>query len=852
MATSITLVPLRQIAPDTLPAAKKLRRSAPTINPKTIHPLCRDSDFKTCGLAGVKGITMSSYPPKRASSPGSRKLQIPGRSSGSTLSSSSNDPYSAYSRSPVREEYVSPRSSTSGVVVPISSETYITYPANSSSTRMPTTDTYSGRPRRSTLTDFDAPATLSIRRPTAAYQDSAIDSAHSPPPRTYGRDTYIKPAQTAKREHKRLYSVDDGKSAELIAETEVDPRDSHSLDTDRERGGERRSHHLIGSPTTIRGLDDGYSYTNAEGMYRDTEPRQRRRRGSVDRGLARPTITMDPDDPFEPPPRASTLREGPPPSTRGNLRDPVGSSSKERHPTYVPYNNGDGNIYDSPRRSSSARHDPVIIDVQQLRPDDKYPYRDDYDDHRESRPHDRFRDDQVEARGFGIRSASVEPPRKVEPPRQNSLDERFDSGRAVLPPPPAPVYRSELAIMQPNPRDYIPSSTSADGRHSSRDEGRRSVKEPVYERERDWDHERRRDHEHKDSIASVAPAAAAATAAAVSVGAGAALNKSNRDRNNKDRRYETEEEERRHGMRSGIPNDREDARERHYTEHDRLAGEARKRYKDPEALDPDEDYRRRVQQQELELAQHTAREPQTSDGEGRSQASERRRLRKERPRDKDSDGSASSDEGADLRPRDTRRRDRDTQLKNETSSQQHSRYDTRDKDRDGTSGRSIDLEAGAIAGAAAASTALTVPGAFSVDKDGPSRKDSKESSDSEDTKKKTENRVRIVEPSKSESPPPSQPIKSILRKPTEKFPEDPNPIREGVAPLKDAKLKDKNIPSGARWTKISRDLVNPQALSDAQERFEERQDCVIVLRVLTREEIEALARRTREIRGECG
>lgn len=59
----------------------------------------------------------------------------------------------------------------------------------------------------------------------------------------------------------------------------------------------------------------------------------------------------------------------------------------------------------------------------------------------------------------------------------------------------------------------------------------------------------------------------------------------------------------------------------------------------------------------------------------------------------------------------------------------------------------------------------------------------------------------------------------------------------------------KGIPPGARWTKIDRRLVNPEALERANERFEERQDFVIVLRVLTKEEIQKLADRTRDIRG---
>jgi hypothetical protein len=125
-----------------------------------------------------------------------------------------------------------------------------------------------------------------------------------------------------------------------------------------------------------------------------------------------------------------------------------------------------------------------------------------------------------------------------------------------------------------------------------------------------------------------------------------------------------------------------------------------------------------------------------------------------------------------------------------------------------------------------------------------------------------ENRVRIVDPpTEEEAPKP----KGILKRPTEKFPEHPNTMREGVAPLKDVSTRPlvrvtrftvnimeatkSGIPPGARWTKIDRRLVNPEALEEAKERFEERLDCVIVLRVLTKEEIQKLADRTKELRG---
>ena len=105
-------------------------------------------------------------------------------------------------------------------------------------------------------------------------------------------------------------------------------------------------------------------------------------------------------------------------------------------------------------------------------------------------------------------------------------------------------------------------------------------------------------------------------------------------------------------------------------------------------------------------------------------------------------------------------------------------------------------------------------------------------------------RVLLVEPEERERVKP----RGILKAPrTMPFPEDPNPTREGVAPLKDPG-KEGGVPTGARWTKISRVLVNPEALEKAHERFEERDDYVIVLRVVTREEIEKFASKTRELR----
>jgi hypothetical protein len=109
-----------------------------------------------------------------------------------------------------------------------------------------------------------------------------------------------------------------------------------------------------------------------------------------------------------------------------------------------------------------------------------------------------------------------------------------------------------------------------------------------------------------------------------------------------------------------------------------------------------------------------------------------------------------------------------------------------------------------------------------------------------------EKQVRVVSPPHEKKE--DKPLKGILKQPSVKFPEEPNPIREGVAPHKEDK-KLKEVPSGARWTKINRKIVNPEALEIGKERFELRDDFVIVLRVLSKEEIQTYANATQVLRG---
>ncbi|KAK4452751.1 hypothetical protein QBC34DRAFT_29307 [Podospora aff. communis PSN243] len=90
-------------------------------------------------------------------------------------------------------------------------------------------------------------------------------------------------------------------------------------------------------------------------------------------------------------------------------------------------------------------------------------------------------------------------------------------------------------------------------------------------------------------------------------------------------------------------------------------------------------------------------------------------------------------------------------------------------------------------------------------------------------------------------------VKGILKQPTPNFPEEVDAGREGIAPHKSDNAKGE-VPAWARWTKISRKMVNPEALTIGKERFEVKDDFVIVLRVLTKEEIQAYADSTATLR----
>lgn len=808
----------------------------------------------------------------RPSSPRGR-MSNPARSSTGTF-----DPYydsSHYARP------TSPRvDRTGGSIYP--QHTYT--PSSSSGSRSSNLkyDTYSGRPRRNTLNESDdrlvrpnvnlAPATIPLR--THALH-THHDRPSSPLARSWDNrgDTYITQG-APRREHKRIYSVDDNsRSAKLIAEKDViEPRRQDTTDSrgyNVTSGG--RTYHQHKPLTRAADVgDDGYSYTDPASMYRDTEPAWRRpRSGSMERS-SRPTSMI-----MERGPRTSNRELGPPPSTRGfdkintNISRNGGhhharSSSIERSrdiPKYEPYPDP------IPTRSSSTRHHAPAIhqEPREHRRDtyhDEYERRDKDIENRRYKPTDRFEDREVASRGFGIA-----PTITSSHARESSLDRQ-------------PIW-NQPEIPQARHEDYgsqYYTSNRADARMPEPPVSReprvprdRDVAPTYEERPRDRDYDRR-DNSHATPAAVPVAAGAAAGAAAATYGAAELLKSRDKDRDRerererqRERELEKEREQRREyderdrrdraseprrdDRRERVPEERRDkgpeerrdrgleerlppaaaayastqdadrkVRERQYEDNERErrarkapsseggSGDERPRHyvdRDPNreserrkeappkpeaALDPDEEYRRRIQQEAERSGR--ARDPGDSD---RDKERRRRREDREKSRERAEDHYSRAPQS-------------------NVTEAPHSRYNERS---------SSILDTDIVQEPDALSSAAT-------------REDPRKS-------------VQIVAPPKDPAPAP----KGILRKPTAKFPEDPEPIREGVAPHKSA-LKGKDIPVNARWTKIDRRLVNPEALDEAKERFEERLDCVIVLRVLTKQEIQKLADRTKEIRESRG
>ena len=667
----------------------------------------------------------------------------------------------------------------------------------------------------------------------------------------YDQGYYLSPSSSTapRRERKKRYSMETGYPSQYIeADAYQDPYARDGYDRRDYQGPSastaRKGYHLTGSSGRPQDFDDdSYSYTDAVGMYRDTEPpRWRQRSGSVDRGPERPRSLYDSYGPRE---------LGPPPTSRGfdrineyyhapqGLRGPRDLVASPARKTSVRSANPVGDPYADLGRAP-PRHQPALHqDRDDRRYDSKAP-----DSSRNVLPrHGKEAEgDGGDYRDYGPREGnrerhtrhhdaySDEPPYKpaerrelLANPHATYKDDRQEK----------PARRQPEIVREP---DSIHPENSE--RHGNAYDNHHRDRYDEHDRDRRRDISNHRGgNGHMHEAAPAAIGAAGVAAAGLAAKAGAAAGSRSEDNNNRPRGFDPRDHHRereREGERDRVPEkdrhrdyyeepdrrrkaerdgrgspDGAEHRERHYVE-TTPEREVEDRRREPRIVDdPDEDYRRRVKREIEQNRNEPEPRHSTVKANGRS------------------DLSSSA-------PTDT----------------------------PGT------VSGAKVSGEDAAAISITAPSDSSSASDPDSTASSRhrhhrhhQSTDdnpvSSSSSSTRENRVRILPPSKhsrsrrNSSPPDpanATAVKGILRKPTEKFPEDPNPVLEGVAPLKDASKK-KGIPPDARWTKIARRMVNPEALEEAKERFVERLDCVIVLRVLTKEEIQKFATRTAEIRG---
>ncbi len=588
--------------------------------------------------------------------------------------------------------------------------------------------------------------------------------------------------------------------------------------------------------------DNGYGYTNPQDLVRydlgraapPAPVQQRSRRDSFEGRTSRPTSITGYSDL----PRSYDSRErGPPPSTRGfdriptrgaweqpQVRMPVPTTATlapmepvQRPTPFEPV--------EPPRRTSSrVRPTSLYHDREPRRGprEDYYEVRDDERDRRErSHHHERYEDD-VEQRGFGLRAERPERSERSERPERSDRTEWSE--------------RVE---------------------HTDRTERRGS----------DEDHDRKDHKEHKSRDALATGLSLAGTA----MGIKAAKNTSRDNRDDRDDR--DDRDERRRGY-DEEPRRRSDKDDRDSVDLSGRDPKERRRREDdfppPARVSPpprdgtaprdnppppgppthDKDIKAGSPPQTpiLDLSGRDPKERKSSKDE-RDNDPERRERRERRRRRSEAGESASADSRSDssVSPDDTSHPvRRESRLKRSSGVAAAAAFNPKD---------TMDLKALKEALNSKDPAPKAVPKEpvrtprESLTKDprevAELRKDLDERKP-RDPLAPTENRqLRVVSPPRDK--PEDKPVKGILRAPREKFPEDPAPIREGVAPLKDAK-KD-GIPPDARWTKISRRLVNPEALEAGKERFEAREDFVIVLRVLSKAEVQAYAEVTQQIRG---
>ncbi|KAI0838271.1 hypothetical protein F5Y06DRAFT_54214 [Hypoxylon sp. FL0890] len=595
--------------------------------------------------------------------------------------------------------------------------------------------------------------------------------------------------------------------------------------------------------------NEGYEYTKPSDLARydldhDRHQQQRRnRRDSLDRpNYYRPTVNVVSNDPG----RYDSRSRGPPPPSVGLERyNRAAAAGVYDRPTVTmpalpppvpaappvdPLRRIEAPRLEAPRDPSPDRRTarPRPVSLYQDAParlshtDDLYRSRDDAQLHRR-RDRDDYRDDEVMARGFGIRTDSLKPEQPDRPAR--SVDRRDYDDRRV---------RREAVDREPRRRsdESIDYTRSHDSRKVVDDKDALSRKNSLGGRAR-------------EKVATGLSVAAAA----MGLAAKDAVKEDERKVSPR-RRDAIDDEEDLSASRSG---DRYRPREKDVVER----GERKTSPRDEVAVERRESRRERADSTSASRDRELERERL------RERAQERER---ERERDRDQrEGDKERERDRELDPRERARRDTEAIL-NGTAV-----VDSRDISpaaSDGATNTSRRRRPTSTFDPTDPRDLLDIKAELAAkdDQEKPKEKPASEKETSASasaerlsepreesrgrelaTTQEKEKTVRVLSPPREKPEP--KPIKGILKPPSAKFPEEENPIREGVAPHKDDKSK-KGVPPGARWTKINRKLINPAALEIGKERFEVRDDFVIVLRVLSKEEIQAYATATAQIRAQ--
>ncbi|KAI2617113.1 hypothetical protein GGR54DRAFT_213225 [Hypoxylon sp. NC1633] len=633
--------------------------------------------------------------------------------------------------------------------------------------------------------------------------------------------------------------------------------------------------------------NEGYEYTKPSDLARydldhDQHDRQQPRRGrrdSNDRPYYRPTVNVVSNDPG----RYDNRSRGPPPTSAGLERynraaasgiydrptvtmpalPPAVPSAPPVEPLRIeaPRDTSDERRIVRPRPVSLYQETPARMS----HPDDLYRSHDDNERlHRRRDRDDGYRDDELVARGFGIRTDSLEVPASDRPAR--SVDRRDYDDRRV---------RRDIAEREPRRR----SDESVD--YTRTHDSRKSVDDTVTHvgsSSRDETDSLTRKNSlggrTRDRFAAGLGAAAAAIGLAPKDALKDVLKDTPKDDDRKvsPRRRELDEDKE---AGSSRPADRYKPRERDVVE------------RKPSPREEDVIVERREPRRERAESVSASKDRELERERLRERAHERERERerdqreaereRERERERDRDRERERERERELEPRDREReQDRDRDRRDAEAKLNGSAVvDTRDNSpasegsattsrRRGHSAAAFDprdtKELLSVKAELAAKEGQERRREKSVARDPTPERETVASTSSsrhpiesrEESRgrevaltQKEEKQVRVLSPPREK--PEHKPIKGILKAPSAKFPEEDNPIREGVAPHKDDKTK-KDVPAGARWTKINRKLINPAALEIGKERYEVRDDFVIVLRVLSKEEIQAYATATAQIR----